>query len=238
MTDLPLVRVRLKYPDLDTFAERFAPNVTRGGIFLASREPRPVGSLLRFEVSLLSGAPVLTGKGKVTWTKAYDPKEPGRPYGMGVQFTELDRASRPVLDRLLKRRDQPAKPAATPPNPATAPAAPASAAPPAPERGRSETAKTPPHKRPPPLPPPLPPSVSPPPLPTRANPFEQELAAMDRIDEATLRRVIERARTLAREVKDIEELARPVDEPPPTLAQALAELPRSLGIRGAADPVH
>ena len=51
----------------------------------------------------MSGTPVLTGKGRVTWTKAHDPKEPSRPYGMGVQFTELDTASRPVLDRLLKR---------------------------------------------------------------------------------------------------------------------------------------
>src|SRR4051794_33366564 len=98
MTDLPLVRVRLKYPDVDTFTERFAPNVTRGGIFLASRDPRPVGTVVRFEVSLVSGTPVLVGKGRVTWTKAHDPTEPTRPYGMGVQFIELDRASRAVLD--------------------------------------------------------------------------------------------------------------------------------------------
>ncbi len=320
MSDLPLVRVRLKYPDVDTFAERFAPNVTRGGIFLASREPRPVGTVLRFEVSLMSGIPVLTGKGRVTWTKAYDPGEPSRPYGMGVQFTELDPASRPVLDRLLQRRD-PARAAAAAParSPAPAPAPAARGPAPTVEHERTETAKTQPLRRPtptppalvppalvppssvpvalvspPPLPPmlvppaqvsppPLPPGLVPPPLPAPAHvllppsvpsvfvspsplppalaapvlvappsiapaidlsspapaaSLEPELATLDRLDELTFRLLIERARTLAREVKDVEDLTRPPDEAPPTLAQALAELPRCLGMRPDSEPVH
>ena len=84
--------------------EKFAPNVTRGGIFLASRSPRPVGQVLRFEVLLRQGAPVLSGNGRVTWVKEFDPTEPHRPYGMGVQFLEVDVAARPVLDRLLQRK--------------------------------------------------------------------------------------------------------------------------------------
>jgi uncharacterized protein (TIGR02266 family) len=98
------VRVRLRYPDLETFVEKFAPNVTRGGIFLASRSPRPVGQVLRFEVLLRQGAPVLSGNGRVTWVKEFDATEPHRPYGMGVQFLEVDVAARPVLERLLQRK--------------------------------------------------------------------------------------------------------------------------------------
>jgi uncharacterized protein (TIGR02266 family) len=227
---LPLVRVRLKYPDLDTFAERFSPNVTRGGIFLASREPRPVGTVLRFEVSLMTGIPVLTGKGRVTWTKAYDPKEPSRPYGMGVQFTELDASSRTVLDRLLQKRE-PAKTGPTPIRPAVASIEPGQAPAPTVERSRVETAKTQPIKRPA-IPPPLPPSLARPPT------LEVELAAADRLDDVTFQRLLERARSLAREVQDVEDLARPADEPPPTLAEALAELPRCLGMRPEPEPVH
>jgi uncharacterized protein (TIGR02266 family) len=100
----PPVRVRLRYPDLDTFVEKFAPNVTRGGIFLASRDPRPVGQTLRFEVLLRQGAPVLSGKGRVTWVKEFNPAEPHRPYGMGVQFLEVDPVARPVLERLLQKK--------------------------------------------------------------------------------------------------------------------------------------
>jgi uncharacterized protein (TIGR02266 family) len=118
---LPLVRVRLKHPDVQTFVERFAPNVTRGGVFLASREPRPVGALIRFEVSLVTGAVVLTGEGRVTWVKPYNASEPARPHGMGVQFTDLDASSRPMLERLLERREASGRKVSSPP-PAARPA--------------------------------------------------------------------------------------------------------------------
>ncbi len=99
------VRVRLRYPDVDSFCEKFAPNVTRGGVFLASRDPRPVGSVIRFEVCLMDGTPVLAGEGKVTWVKEFNPAEPGKPHGMGVQFLGIDPASKTVLDRVLRIRE-------------------------------------------------------------------------------------------------------------------------------------
>jgi len=113
------VRVRLRYPDLETFVEKFAPNVTRGGIFLASRSPRPVGQVLHFEVLLRQGGPVLSGSGRVTWVKEFNPAEPHRPYGMGVQFLEVDPEARPVLERLLQKKQQ-ARPATPEPTPGSA----------------------------------------------------------------------------------------------------------------------
>lgn len=98
------MRVRLRYPDLETFVEKYAPNVTRGGIFLASRDPRPVGTVLRFEVLLRQGGPVLSGEGRVTWVKEFNPAEPHRPYGMGVQFLYVDPDARPVLESLLAKK--------------------------------------------------------------------------------------------------------------------------------------
>lgn len=121
MAALPLVRVRLKHPDVKTFVERFAPNVTRGGVFLASREPRPVGALVRFEVSLVNGQVVLSGEGRVTWVKPYNASEPTRPHGMGVQFTQLEGDSRALLDRLLERREATGRRPSPPPPPVRPP---------------------------------------------------------------------------------------------------------------------
>jgi uncharacterized protein (TIGR02266 family) len=114
---LPLVRVRLKHPDVKTFVERFAANVTRGGVFLASREPRPVGALVRFEVCLVTGQIMLSGEGRVTWVKPFNAGEPTRPHGMGVQFTQLEGDSRPMLDRLLERREATGRRPSPPPPP-------------------------------------------------------------------------------------------------------------------------
>jgi len=98
------VRVRLRYTDLDTFVERFANNVTRGGVFLPSRAPRSVGEVFAFEVQLASGRVALAGTGKVIWVKAWSAAEPQKAHGMGVQFVQIDPATRPTLDRMLKLR--------------------------------------------------------------------------------------------------------------------------------------
>lgn len=98
------VRVRLRYAAFETFIEKFAPNVTRGGVFLASRNPRPVGEIFAFEVLLEGGEVALAGDGKVTWVKAFDPAIPNRPHGMGVQFLRLDAPSRDALNRMLARK--------------------------------------------------------------------------------------------------------------------------------------
>ncbi len=98
------VRVRLRYAAFETFIEKFAPNVTRGGVFLASREPRPVGEVFQFEVLLAGGEVALAGEGKVTWVRAFDPAAPHKPHGMGVQFLRLDAPSRAVVNQMLARK--------------------------------------------------------------------------------------------------------------------------------------
>ena len=99
------MRIYLRYPDVDAFVLRFAPNVTRGGVFLASRKPRPVGEVIRFEISLAQGPPLLWGTGRVTWVREFNPAEPHRAHGMGVQFTFVDPECRPLLDRLLATKN-------------------------------------------------------------------------------------------------------------------------------------
>ncbi len=121
------MRIRLKYADLPTFIERFAPNVTRGGLFIASRTPKAVGTTLRFELLLADGkTKVLKGEGVVAWVREFDPENPQRPHGMGVRFARLDADSRQLIDRIdaVKRqrglRDDGAIPQ-PPPLPAPAP---------------------------------------------------------------------------------------------------------------------
>jgi uncharacterized protein (TIGR02266 family) len=99
------MRIRLRYPDLETFIDRYATNVSKGGIFVASRSPKPVGATVRFEFQLADGSPVVRGEGKVTWVKEFDPTHPQRPHGMGLKFTRLDAASKVILERLLARKE-------------------------------------------------------------------------------------------------------------------------------------
>jgi uncharacterized protein (TIGR02266 family) len=94
------VKIELDYPDLETFVEKFASNVTRGGVFLQTLEPKPKGAVVRLELLLASGEAALRGEGKVTWVKEPDPDAPDKPCGMGISFVRVDRKTSEVLARI------------------------------------------------------------------------------------------------------------------------------------------
>jgi molecular chaperone DnaK len=98
--------VRLSYGSVDEFVERFAVNISRGGIFIRSRDPKPVGTAVSFELKLVSGETILRGQGLVRWIQAESPgAHPPVAPGMGIQFTPLDHASRALVDRMVAHKD-------------------------------------------------------------------------------------------------------------------------------------
>lgn len=100
------MRIKLRYPDVDTFVQKYAVNVSRGGIFIATRQPKPIGTFLRFEFLLADATSIIRGEGQVQWTKEVDPEHPARAHGMGIKFTRLDRKSQALIDRVLQWRTE------------------------------------------------------------------------------------------------------------------------------------
>ena len=177
------VRIRLRYASFDAFIDRFAPNVTRGGVFIASRTPLPIGSTFAFEIQLAGGEVALAGDGKVTWVKPFDPAAPQKPHGMGVQFLRLDNPSRGLLNKILSRKAAPGGSGAV--------------------RGTAQ------------------PRVD----------TNVDLASEFGVDEARLRRAVDRNWVGAKgagEIDELEKLLKPEPVEPVSIAQALAELPRLL----------
>jgi molecular chaperone DnaK len=98
------LRIRLALGSVDDFVERYAANVSRGGIFVRTRDPLAPGTEVRLEVALESGQVVLRGRGIVRWTTP--PSAPGEPHrepGMGVRFADLTPESRAVVERAVAR---------------------------------------------------------------------------------------------------------------------------------------
>jgi uncharacterized protein (TIGR02266 family) len=98
------LRIRLRYQAVDQFISKFAINISRGGMFLSSRNPKPPGTEIYFEIRLADESPIIEGTGQVRWIREYDRNRPGEPHGMGIQFTELSDASGPLLDRIIDHR--------------------------------------------------------------------------------------------------------------------------------------
>ncbi len=136
------LKLRLAYGSMDEFIERYATNVSRGGIFVRSLERRPPGTEVAIDIALENGDQVIRGWGVVRWTTPPSaPGEPPRDPGMGVRFTELAPESRALVDLMVAtvggdaRSEEPPvprdvdlldldmgdRPAAAPPTPAPIP---------------------------------------------------------------------------------------------------------------------
>lgn len=66
-------------------------DISRGGIFIDSKEEYEIGTEIEFEFSLRDSDPQpISGKGVITWrNERPDPIKPNYPNGFGVQFAEL-----------------------------------------------------------------------------------------------------------------------------------------------------
>ncbi|HZI11334.1 MAG TPA: TIGR02266 family protein, partial [Myxococcus sp.] len=111
--------MKLKHETVGSFAEEFATNLSPGGMFVRSRTPQAVGTPVKFEVQIANGTRVLRGAAVVRWVREVG--DPAGPPGMGLQFEELDPASRALVDMMLQKRKPDAPAPALAPLPGIAP---------------------------------------------------------------------------------------------------------------------
>lgn len=77
--------VRLQFNSFEDYEEARLANISLGGMFVAYRDPKPVGCLLRFELHLDEAAAPILGLGEVVWIRVRG-QGPNRPAGMGIEF--------------------------------------------------------------------------------------------------------------------------------------------------------
>ncbi len=150
--------MKLAHSGVDEFVEKYATNLSPGGMFIRSREPKPLGTVVNFKVEIAGGTRVLQGSAIVKWVRA--PNDPDGPSGMGVEFSSLDASSEALVIRMLAGKSSTPLPQMPPP-----PIVPlvAAAAPRPPPSAPKVAARPPSPSRPAPPPPPSA-KVAPPPL--------------------------------------------------------------------------
>src|SRR6201986_2769458 len=100
------LKIKFKSSTLDQFIERYSVDVSRGGIFIRTKEPLPVGTQLRFEFQLQDASSLIAGDGTVVWIREHDPARQGVAPGMGVPFDKLAADSQKVLDKILAEKQK------------------------------------------------------------------------------------------------------------------------------------
>lgn len=94
------VTINQEFESFDAFIEEYVTNLSRTGAFLKTRTPLAVGTKVNLRFTVLHDEmEFIEGVGEVVRVQ-------DDPPGVGVVFSELNPASRAVLDRLLALRDK------------------------------------------------------------------------------------------------------------------------------------
>lgn len=85
--------VQYRFDTFDDFLSEYAGDISEGGIFIETDEPRPVGTMIYLQFALRDGTQLIEGLGRVVRVSP-----PGSPQpGMGVEFENLDRQSQDLI---------------------------------------------------------------------------------------------------------------------------------------------
>jgi hypothetical protein len=96
------IRIVRPYATEDEFLEHELETVTKTSVVLVGAQPRPQGVVLRFDLTLASGAPLVRGEGRVV---SFRERAFGDLPGLTLRFTRLDTRSKALVDRAASIRE-------------------------------------------------------------------------------------------------------------------------------------
>jgi uncharacterized protein (TIGR02266 family) len=81
----------------------FSEDISTGGLFIATYDTRPMGSLINVNFTLPSGHLISTD-GVVRWIREYNETTPDTPPGMGIQFENLSPQDKEAIEMFVNQR--------------------------------------------------------------------------------------------------------------------------------------
>ncbi len=101
------IELKVEYRRLNTFLADYTKNISRGGTFIGTERPLPIGTEFVFALVVPSLAEPLRLRGRVMWTVSAEDASRANPAGMGIEFLYQDDAERrekeAAVERLLTR---------------------------------------------------------------------------------------------------------------------------------------
>ena len=83
----------------------YGKNVSRGGLFIGSVNPRALGARFRLEIPLPAPLPTVQCECEVVWNREFSKKSLHEP-GMGLRFLNLSEETAELIDQWVKEQTQ------------------------------------------------------------------------------------------------------------------------------------
>jgi type IV pilus assembly protein PilZ len=102
------IELKVEYRRLNTFFYDYTKNISRGGTFIRTERPLPVGTGFVFRLVVPGLAEPLVLRGEVRWVRGAGDGPPreddpdGQP-GMGIQLVYDDESQRRAIEALVER---------------------------------------------------------------------------------------------------------------------------------------
>ena len=98
------IRLRVDYERMNTFFADYTKNISKGGTFIKTPRPLPVGTRFIFSLSVPALSEPVALSGEVAWVLLADQAEQRKEEpGMGIRFIFADEAARTSFEDLVER---------------------------------------------------------------------------------------------------------------------------------------
>ena len=97
------IELKVEYQRLNTFFADYTKNISKGGTFIGTERPLPVGTEFVFALGLPGVEAPLRLRGKVIWTVPVTDATKGNPAGMGIEFIYADDAEQRRMEQLVEK---------------------------------------------------------------------------------------------------------------------------------------
>jgi uncharacterized protein (TIGR02266 family) len=96
------ILVQYRFNTFEDFLAEYSVNLSMGGIFIRTDQPKEEGSIIYLQFTLADGSRLIEGMGKVV--RVNPPGVPGRVAGMGIEFLNFDDESMALVEEILASR--------------------------------------------------------------------------------------------------------------------------------------
>lgn len=90
--------VQYKLDSLDEFMAEYSADISIGGMFIRTEEPREEGSMIYLQFTLNGGLKIIEGLGRVVHVNPPGHEDPG----MGVEFVNFDPESMALVESVVR----------------------------------------------------------------------------------------------------------------------------------------
>jgi type IV pilus assembly protein PilZ len=100
------IELKVEYERLNAFFADYTKNISRGGTFIQTRRPLPVGTGFVFQLFVPTLEQPIEIRGEVKWVVEPvldDGGQDGAPAGMGIHFVYASEDERRLVERLVER---------------------------------------------------------------------------------------------------------------------------------------